>query len=237
MDSETRNDPFVRSPLDMWRHSPSYNIRQAAALIAGCEPADLELYWPGGLEDGASYGRQIKWRHEKSEFAAAFPEVYAAREMLMHAIRQGELRAHVVSEGYYEHYCLITGEDGGEWEVVEPISETGTLIERNELLRWLRSREIEAEFFFASRDTEPPRSGRQGPWPWGAYTTEGLEILAEAVRLFWADFDPEAPDDAPTNAEVIKYLTGRGMSERVAESVASLIRHERAPVGRRPKSS
>ena len=236
MGDDTKSDPFVRPPLDMWRYSPSYNIRQAAALIAGCEPADLERYWPGGLEDGPSLGRQVQWRHEKSEFAAAFPEVYAAREMLVHAIRQGELRARVVSEGYYEHYCLITGEDGGEWKVVEPISETGTLIERDELLRWLRLREIEADFFSSSTSEPHPQNG-QRQWPWGAYTTKGLEILADAVRLFWADFDPEAPDDAPTNEQVIEYLTRRGMSERVAQAVASLIRHEKAPVGRRPKGS
>jgi hypothetical protein len=71
-------------------------------------------------------------------------------------------------------------------------------------------------------------------WPWGEYSTPDLELVAEAVRAFWIEWDGEAAS-APKNDTVIAWLEGRGMSNNLAKVVATLIRSPKVPAGARPR--
>ena len=70
-------------------------------------------------------------------------------------------------------------------------------------------------------------------WPWGDYETKLLGILAEAVDVFWIRYDPEDKSTAPTNSQVIAWLTKRGVARRMAEVMATILRADGLPPGPR----
>lgn len=79
---------------------------------------------------------------------------------------------------------------------------------------------------------EPPRFDN---WPWGDYENENLRLLASAISQFWEHADEAKPDDAPPNPTVVSWLRKEGATKGVAEKIASIIRADWAPEGRRRK--
>lgn len=80
-----------------------------------------------------------------------------------------------------------------------------------------------------------PASSKGAPtWPWGAHETVLLRHLAAAAERFWVNFDPSDIGTAPTNAEVVDWLRERGVAQRTAEVVATLLRADGLPTGPRP---
>lgn len=76
-----------------------------------------------------------------------------------------------------------------------------------------------------------------GRWPWGDHSTRALELLADAAKQWWSTYDPEDPGTAPTNSAVIEYLTAKGVSVKLADSIASILRADDLPTGRRKGSA
>jgi len=73
-----------------------------------------------------------------------------------------------------------------------------------------------------------------GRWPWGTYETKLLRDLAAAVNKFFVLFNPDEPDTAKTNEVVSEWLQKeRGLSKNIADAIASIIRPENLPRGRR----
>lgn len=70
-------------------------------------------------------------------------------------------------------------------------------------------------------------------WPWGNHETELLRKLAAAASNFWALYDPEQKDTAPTNQQVSKWLQAKGVPERTADAMATILRADGLPTGRR----
>jgi hypothetical protein len=70
-------------------------------------------------------------------------------------------------------------------------------------------------------------------WPWGRHSTTLLRKLAEAADRFWRHYDPDDPTTAPTNKEVIGWLTRQGVASRTAEVMATLLRADGLPTGPR----
>jgi hypothetical protein len=81
----------------------------------------------------------------------------------------------------------------------------------------------------SSTPTQQPRS----KWPWGDYETELLRRLAHAGTKFWQLYDPSDPSTAPTNEQVSKWLEDQGVSKRVAEVMAQILRADGLPTGPR----
>ncbi|MFC3816626.1 hypothetical protein [Lysobacter sp. GCM10012299] len=77
--------------------------------------------------------------------------------------------------------------------------------------------------------------GRTSGWPWGGYETTLLRHLAAAADRFWKNYDPEEPDTAETKVEVVKWLVARGVTERTAEVIDTILRVENLPKGPRRK--
>jgi hypothetical protein len=71
-------------------------------------------------------------------------------------------------------------------------------------------------------------------WPWGDYETRLLRLLAAAVDKHWTLFDPADPSTAPRNEMVVEWLmTTHDVKRRTAEVMATILRADGLPVGRR----
>lgn len=70
-------------------------------------------------------------------------------------------------------------------------------------------------------------------WPWGDYETDLLKKLAVAAEEWWSDYDPKNSKQAPTNDAVSDWLKGQGVSDRVAEVMAQILRADGLPTGPR----
>jgi len=81
--------------------------------------------------------------------------------------------------------------------------------------------------------TEPP-SDQATAWPWGGHHTEALGHLEAAARRFWKLYNPSEADTAPTNKQVSEWLQKeRGLSQKMADSIASILRADGLPTGPR----
>ena len=93
----------------------------------------------------------------------------------------------------------------------------------------------------ASQTNSAVPSGR---WPWGDYETKLLGVLAEAVREWWSTYDPtdpailNPPRQPEISAWIEKRLTKLGYSNpgTLAKYMATIIRHDGAPLGRRKQT-
>lgn len=70
-------------------------------------------------------------------------------------------------------------------------------------------------------------------WPWGDHHTELLGHLEDAARRFWMNVDPTDNTTAPTNETVSEWLQKRGVSKRMADMMASMLRADGLPTGPR----
>ncbi|GJI89793.1 hypothetical protein [Duganella hordei] len=70
-------------------------------------------------------------------------------------------------------------------------------------------------------------------WPWGTYETDSLRHLAAAANRFWRNYDPTDATTAPINEDVCKWLVEQGVSKRVAEVMASILRADGLATGPR----
>ncbi|MCD6704913.1 MAG: hypothetical protein LT080_00465 [Thiobacillus sp.] len=70
-------------------------------------------------------------------------------------------------------------------------------------------------------------------WPWGRHETELLRKLARAADLFWKNYQPGQPSTAPTNEQVIEWLTDQKVARRTAEIMATILRADGLPTGPR----
>jgi len=71
-------------------------------------------------------------------------------------------------------------------------------------------------------------------WPWGTHHTEALGHLEAAARKWWLLYDPTDRTTAPTNDMVSEWLQNeRGLSQKMADSLASILRPSDLPTGRR----
>jgi hypothetical protein len=125
-----------------------------------------------------------------------------------------------------------------------------------DLRDWLERSNIESEFKFGDHqkvvicpegtsfwpekiDSNPSRSNgpettSAGPWPWGSFETRLLKDLSAAAKKWWSNFDPSDNTTAPKNEDVSKWLVHeRGVSTRMAEAMATILRADDLPTGPR----
>jgi len=83
---------------------------------------------------------------------------------------------------------------------------------------------------------EFPRPDREfigNGWPWGNHETQLLQKLAAAADKFWRLYDPADATTAPTNKQVTDWLKTKGVGQRNAEIMATILRADGLPFGRR----
>lgn len=72
-------------------------------------------------------------------------------------------------------------------------------------------------------------------WPWGRYETDLLRKLAQAANRFWKNYDPADISTAPTNEQIEEWLIGQKVSQPSAKAIATILRADGLPTGRRKK--
>ncbi|MFM0141284.1 hypothetical protein [Paraburkholderia sp. RL18-085-BIA-A] len=84
---------------------------------------------------------------------------------------------------------------------------------------------------------DSPSASRSVPskWPWGDHDTRLLRQMDAAAQKFWSLYDPADPSTAPTNKDVVEWLVTQKVTERTAEAMATILRANDLPAGRRKK--
>jgi len=90
----------------------------------------------------------------------------------------------------------------------------------------------------SSKSTAPRDTGREASpqflkWPWGSHHTELLGHLEAAALKFWVNYDRADNTTAPTNEDVTNWLQERGVSKRIADAMATILRVNGLPTGPR----
>ncbi len=131
-------------------------------------------------------------------------------EVLRSAIRARKLHTVALIYDKYEH-----------------IDEEKTRIRTDDFVEWCNGKGI--------KHNVPNRTTvrQTTKWPWGEYETDLLRKLASAAEEWWSTYDPANPSTAPTNKAVKNWLIGQGVSERVAENMATILRADGLPTGPR----
>ncbi|HNV61030.1 MAG TPA: hypothetical protein PKH72_15380 [Rhodoferax sp.] len=86
---------------------------------------------------------------------------------------------------------------------------------------------------------EASSGGTRYKWPWGSHETKLLRLLEQAAT-FWkpvsegGNYDPTDPDTAPTNEFMHEWLQRHGASIKGSHVMATMLRADTMPSGRRP---
>lgn len=126
------------------------------------------------------------------------------------------------------------------------------VVDRSDFVNWARrfTVDLHEEFLTGSKGprvssqvpadfAEPTRTLPSARWPWGSHETSNLRLLAEAAERFWkpvaegGNYDPQDDTTAPTNEQVEAWLLKRGVSGKARSVMATILRADKFPMGRR----
>jgi hypothetical protein len=215
--------------LTHWDYETDFTAEQVAALIVGVAPED-------------SHGARTKMapvlrRLEKAYLAALdkclerfLPWVeptarpaYSPEELTGRLIADVEKSAKR-SPDTHDLFERVDAARGGLLDDLFP---------RQNVVNWLAATGLRSVYRFEA-PLLPTDSHRSGRWPWGDHHTKALGHLETAARQWWSSFDPEQPDTAPTNKDVSEWLIDKlGLSEKMADAIASILRADDLKPGRR----
>jgi hypothetical protein len=103
----------------------------------------------------------------------------------------------------------------------------------------LRVERADLEAYMRERDSFKVQQGASlnAPathWPWGNHHTDSLGHLEAAALRYWVNYDPTDATTAPTNKAVSEWLIAeRKVSQKMAESIASILRPDGLATGPR----
>lgn len=213
--------------LGHWKSVMEFTVEQAALLLAMIDPFDYETL------DRAKRQNAPRWKKAHGHALG-----------IVSAIRQG-LISPVVCMG---HVYVETSDWNGNptmeriLRVARPsereveISLPDTIITRASLVAWIESEKVQV--------TKPPRpvtkavatqpavrpieSGYQEPAPLTLpsynHSSEGLDLVQETIKHFWATYDEGDISTAPSKEDILKFLLSRGASGRMSEAVDLILR-------------
>ncbi len=203
--------------LRHWKPVMEFTIEQAALLLAGIDPLDVETV------EEARFRKLPRWKN-----------AYTHSLAIVSAIRQG-LISPVVCRGMVEDW-----NHGPNLQTIKPtdrnteISIGHTIIARASLMSWVASEGVQFATIkqqpapAIARPVAPPVTieAEVAPLslPFREHKSEGLEFVDDAIRQLWSTYDEEDPSTAPTQKEVIDYLRGKGAGANMAEAVNLILR-------------
>ncbi|WP_449265274.1 hypothetical protein [Escherichia coli] len=232
--------PIVENIPDLshWRTVQEFSITQAALLLAGIDPYDYPT-----LE----HVRDNKHERWKMAWGLANGMVTAIRRGVLTPV---ECTSEIVEYDNWGNVCDIEYKRLTSAQLTDrayEISKDKTLISRHSLYEWIKNESVD----FARcprpipvKEVNPPaiiESSHQVINPdeylctYG-HKSDGLEYVQDAIRELWSTYDPDDPQTAPTEHEVLEYLKKRGAGSNVAKAVNLILRPEHLKrIGRRPK--
>lgn len=115
----------------------------------------------------------------------------------------------------------------------EPGSFDSVYFSREEIDRWLKEIGMKSVYQFEQGQTKATQAP-SGRWPWGNHHTELLGHLDATARRYWQNYDATDATTAPTIKDVAEWLVNeRKLSQKMAESIASMLRPDGLPTGPR----
>ncbi|MBQ4853748.1 hypothetical protein IMW82_03515 [Rhodanobacter sp. B2A1Ga4] len=209
------NQPHAVADLSYWGKMALWTLEEAIALSLGKSPNVVN--WSAVNGDGDSHIR-VSLRD------SPFRREYARRRQLTsRAAAAYELSDPIKPEAFLS-WSLNTF-DSVPAELIEQVRAMGKRIADLHVLTE-RVAELEAQLSATGAVT-------RDRWPWGSHETELLRKLESAATRFWVRYDPTQPSSANTNATVTDWLKGEGVSSRVAEIMAQILRADGLPTGPR----
>lgn len=224
--------------LSHWDFAESFSGDEAAYLILGKTPNP-------SYQDSEVKKTAVVLHRLSNDYRAAggaLLGLLVKSEPCIELVLQGSLRSELMEAAF------ISAQRCKEWDAeMAEIEFDGWLasndsrfvhqtFSRTELARWLKATGLKSVYQFdigGAGDTELEPTQPQSRWPWGDYHTENLGHIESAIKKFWVNFDPSDNTTAPTNETVIAWLKERGLSENLAKSIASIIRADGLPTGKR----
>jgi hypothetical protein len=230
--------------LSKWSYADEFTPHEAACLIVGLDPtnthkdlrvAHLMRRMEKAYRCKLDHVREEVWRERENEDLAAWREDYAPEAEF------GPLRSMKLEASLYA-WVFQGSEEIKDWlNDEEACAFHKQRFSKSALATWTSSIGLKTAFAFTSDpnpDAEFKRApvaevGNSGEIRFGRHQTRWLRKLAAASDRFWSLYDPDDHTTAPTAETVIKWLTEQGVSERMAEVMASILRADGLPVGRR----
>jgi hypothetical protein len=218
--------------LSHWDFASSFNGYDAAALILGIEPSQ-------SMNENAKI--QVVTRRLKESYSAAwfyYDAVYdpfnddrvplAPLNMLPSEQMLNNVRASENSAICKKSFLTWLADDRSyEFDRQK--------FTREVLTRWLSANDLKSVYCFTpiTSATLNDSENQAGRWPWGNYHTELLGHLEAAFKEHWSTYEPSKPKTAAKAQVVIKWLIERGVSEKMATAIATMIRPDGLPTGPR----
>lgn len=217
--------------LSHWQAVQEFTIEQAALLLAGIDPFDFN-------NDKLERIKTLK--HPRWKLAHGYSL------SLETAIRRGTLSPIICVGCFWNDF-------NQEWNIkkIDPndrtqqMSYVNTIITRSSLNQWINNENVNLVRPSRPAKIAPPIAKENSvihdsmiikALPNYIHQSEGLELTQEIIEQFWATYDEENKQTAPTKEEIIKYLTGKGISKNLAEAVDLVLRpFNLRKVGRRQK--
>jgi hypothetical protein len=212
-----------------WDFAIDFSPTEAAALIVGERPSSLRhLKWEPVIR---RLQRAYEWALEYHRDDMNSPSELAGMEYDPQMLQSCAMR---YQQGKYLTDNKLVGIDFWDWLQHEPSSGfESQVFTRSELTRWLSAIGMKSVYQFdrsQSQAIETP-SGR---WPWGDHHTELLGHLEAAAARYWVNYNPDDATTAPTNKDVAEWLVDkRNVSQKMAESIASMLRPDGLRTGPR----
>lgn len=225
-DLEDFDRPERLPNLDHWKSVMEFSVEQAALLLAMIDPFDC---------DNLHQAKVKKIERWKKAHGHALGIISAIRQGLISPVAcRGWIEEEVLNsygDPSMEKFLRATRPGDRETEICI----SNTVITRASLLAWIESEKVQV--------TRPPRPIKNTPvrttavalepashqppplsLPSYTHSSEGLDLVQDAIKHFWATYDHDDVSTAPPKEDILKFLTSRGASGRMSEAVDLILR-------------
>lgn len=217
--------------LSQWDSAGSFDQHEASCLVSGLDPAAVTReevrVRPISKHIEEAYSRAFNFVMMEIDPPPAEDE---EADHLLTDVGQSEMDRLFSTD----LEALLSGGDGSvmrKWYNQGHNDPALQRFSRRALVKWITANSVRSEYAFVARAVE--QAGQGDHCLVFDKPTELLKKLHAAHAKFWGLYDPCDRSTAPTNDQVAEWLTRQGVSMRTAEVMATMIRLDNLPVGRR----
>ncbi len=191
-----------------WRQIPRIQIWQAILLTLDCDPNEYDI---SSILIGELIHKPIPWEDGTPKH-----------------LREFAMRENIACEN-------VGDERFPETEDSNSIRASGAKVRLDKFISWAISNGWQMPDECSALKVKPVAVvAEKGESPnFHPNTTDALRYLCQASQRFWTLVDPKDKSTYPKTSEIVEWLLKRGLSERLAESGATIIRPKWAGTGRK----
>ena len=192
-----------------WRQIPRIQIWQAILLTLDCDPNEYDI---SSILIGELIHKPIPWEDGTPKH-----------------LREFAMRENIACEN-------VGDERFPETEDSNSIRASGAKVRLDKFISWAISNGWQMPDECSALKVKPVAVvAEKGESPnFHPNTTDALRYLCQASQRFWTLVDPKDKSTYPKTSEIVEWLLKRGLSERLAQSGATIIRPKWASTGRKP---